>query len=180
MSAWPGLLITGSNGQAFIRQMSNRAKIQAMQRSMETTGFSFANYSPWMSHARRRNEWSLLHSNATGVAIPTDERLRLLAHAFNENGPLRAIDPSNTDREINHDHSAEIERFRDRLGVYISQIQTLDLDFSGRLNDLVQEVVPLRKILPDMPVRFDGEGMTTQCYRGCVFLTLAHESDHHH
>ncbi len=180
MKSWEGCILTGRAGASILERMSEKAQLQALQRSIETTGRTYKSYSPWMSNAAMRPKWSSLHVDHIGPTIPTIERLKDLADAFNDHGPLKAIDPSNTDREVNFDQSQVITLFRERASRYIGELSGLGDDYGIRLRSLVQEVIPLRKIRADMPVRFDGEGMTTQCYRGGVFLTLAHASERNH
>jgi len=180
MKNWQGTLLTGHNGERFLSRMAEIAHAQSLERTESATGQKFSSYRPWMSHSVKRLSWSHLHQEQAGLTIPTGDRLRILSEAFNEGGALKAIDPSNEDREINFDHPLVIEDFRSKISKYLSEVSGLGEDYRNRLSALVQEVIPLRKITPDLPVRFDGEGMTTQCYRGGVFLTLAQESDRHH
>lgn len=179
MKQWAGKILTGCNGNELLQKLINEANAQCIHRANEATGLKFKCYSPWMSHAFKRSEWSYLHHDFTEPTLPSDERLIALSLAFDDDGPLRAIDPSNLDRQICFDQPLVIDEFRSRVSGYLKIVQNLGSDYSGRLNALVQEIIPLRKIKADAPIRFDGEGMTTQCYRGGIFLTLAKKSERH-
>jgi HEXXH motif-containing protein len=174
MITWKGRALTGPAGAEILTDLAKTADFQSLQRSEEANQTKFSHFEPWMSNAAKRAEWSDLQRSRS--LVPPPEDLKKLKKMLNDGGPLRAISPVNVSQDVADSDGDLYQSFCSQALWLSDTIKKVSVDHDARLNAMLVEVIPLGTSSSKYASRADGEGLSSQTYRGAVFLKLADES----